>query len=251
MPTRSKSSFETPPERTYADALARRSRALQRELRRSSAAAARRFVAFVAGTTDRLNARAHLGGADAAVVRAGVLSQAFVPLLYVREGRPTEAASLLAATWRTLAGRPPVRLQLPPVATTESDAALLELFTLAVTDELLSASRADRGRQIIGRLMTTLRLSFDDLGRVLGVSGETVRRWARGTVAVPEDKLAALDLAGQAVSRLLRLIRLERLPDVIRRPAEAFAGQRALDWILQGRLPEVAERYERELAYQG
>jgi hypothetical protein len=209
-------------------------------------------VQLVSSSVDRLNAQARLDEDDARVVRAGVLHEAFLSLLYVREGHIPEAAHLLAGNWSALAGRratrKPVEVRLPPVE--GRDSLLLELFSVAVADEMLAASRGARGRQTIRRLMSTLRVNYDDLGRVLGVSGETVRRWAQGTVEVPEAKLAALDVAGQVLSRLLRLFRLDRLAEVLRRPADAFGGQRALDWILQGRLQEVADRYERELAYQ-
>lgn len=241
-------------EALFTSTLRRQARSVRQALRPPSAAGVRRFVQLVSSTVDRLNAQAGLAEDDAQVVRAGVLHEAFLSLLYVREGRIAEAARLLAGKWQVLAGRHGTRqrieLHLPPVEVVQTDALLLELFSVSVTDEMLAISRNARGRQTIRWLMSALRVSYDDLGRMFGVSGETVRRWAHGTVEVPEAKLAALDLAGQALSRLLRLFRLDRLAEVMRRPAEAFGGQRALDWALQGRLQEVVERYERELAYQ-
>src|SRR5437667_255605 len=126
----------------------------------------------------------------------------------------------------------------------------VRLVSVAVADEMLAGSRAARGRQAIRRLLTTLRLSYDDTGRMLGTSGETVRRWATGQAGLSAEKLALLDIATQALGRLQRLFRPDRLPEVVRRPAESFGGQRALDWILQGRIREVADSYEQELAYQ-
>ncbi len=245
---------EVQAEAFFTSTLRRRARSVRQALRPPSAAGVRRFVRLVSSSVDRLNAQARLEEDRAGIVRAGVLHEAFLSLLYVREGRISEAAHLLAGNWRALAGsrvtRRPVQLRLPPVELEETDPLLLELFGVAVTEEMLAVSRSTRGRQTIRRLMTALRVSYDDLGRMLGVSGETVRRWARGTVEIPETKLAALDIAGQALSRLLRLFRLDRLAEVMRRPADAFGGQRAIDWALQGRLQEVADRYERELAYQ-
>lgn len=242
------------PEELFTSTLQRRARSVRQGLRPPTAAGVQRFVRLVSSSLDQLNAQARLDEGDARVVRAGVLHEAFLSLLYVREGRIPEAARLLAGNWYALAGRwatrGPVEVRLSPVEVEETDALLLELFSIAVTDETLAVARDARGRQTIRRLMTALRLSYDDLGRMLGVSGETVRRWDRGTVEVSEAKLAALDVAGQMLSRLLRLFRLDRLAEVMRRPAEAFGGQRALDWVLQGRLQEVADRYERELAYQ-
>jgi hypothetical protein len=56
---------------------------------------------------------------------------------------------------------------------------------------------------------------------------------------------------GEALDRLLALFQPARLPLAIRRPAELFDGERALDWILRGRIGEAAGRYEIALSYQG
>jgi transcriptional regulator with XRE-family HTH domain len=98
--------------------------------------------------------------------------------------------------------------------------------------------------------MMHLSLSQDELGRMLGVSGETIRRWKTGGTPVPEPRLAKLTAAEGAMNRLLQIFRPERLPLAIRRPAELFRGKQALDWILDGRIAEVADRYELSLAYQ-
>jgi DNA-binding transcriptional regulator YiaG len=112
--------------------------------------------------------------------------------------------------------------------------------------------RADEeGRGILRRLMASLDLSFDDLGRMLAVSGETVRRWERGLAAIPARRQAPLTAAGAALDRLLAIVRPERLPATVRRPAEAFGGETALDWILRGRIQDVADEYERMVLYHG
>jgi len=126
----------------------------------------------------------------------------------------------------------------------------LVLFNTAVSDYLRLKRRGAEGRHILQRLMRTLDLSRDETGRMFGVTGETVRRWERGMVEVPAQQLAALTAADGALSRLLELFLPERLPLAIRRPAEAFGGERALDWILRGRIAHVAESYDRALMYQ-
>ena len=100
------------------------------------------------------------------------------------------------------------------------------------------------------RLAGALDLSFDELGQMLGVRGETARRWERGLGSIPTDRLADLTTAEAALDRLLGLFRPERLPVAIRRPAELFGGESALDWILRGRIQDVADGYERALSYQ-
>jgi transcriptional regulator with XRE-family HTH domain len=115
----------------------------------------------------------------------------------------------------------------------------------AVTEASVST-----GRLAIKSLMGCLGLSQDQLGRMLGVSGETIRRWKNGAAGVPLPHVAELTAAESALNRLLQIFRPERLPLAIRRRAELFGGKRALDWILDGRIAEVADRYEMSLAYQ-
>lgn len=126
----------------------------------------------------------------------------------------------------------------------------LSTWLTAVSRYARRRRHAAEAREIIHRLMGGLDLSRAELGRVFDVSGETVRRWERGMVQVPTEKMATLTRADAALSRLLELFEPDRLPLVTRRPAELFGGESALDWMLRGRLVEVADRYERLLAYQ-
>lgn len=243
-------------ERTFAQALQRHQRRLQPKLHgQPRGGSVHDFVRLVARTVDRLNSQARLNAQDAAAVRAGILHEALLPLLYIRGGRIGDAAGVLAETWEALARRESRRKarghRLAPVDALGEDVALLvALFNSAVTEEMLASATDNRGRLTIGRLMTTLRLSYDDIGRMFSVSGETARRWALGVSSIPADAAARLDVANQAINRMQRLIRPDRLPGVLRRQADAFDGDPALAWILRGRIADVAERYERDLAYQ-
>jgi hypothetical protein len=98
---------------------------------------------------------------------------------------------------------------------------------------------------------TYLDVSFDDVGRMLDVSGETVRRWERGVSRIPTEALATLELADGALDRLVKLFLPQRLPEVVRRKADLFDGGRPLDWILRGRRADMADGYELALTYQG
>jgi hypothetical protein len=99
--------------------------------------------------------------------------------------------------------------------------------------------------------MAYLGLSLDHLARMLSVAGDTVRLWERGYGEVPASRFGELLLADKALDRLLTLFRPERLPQVIRRKADLFEGEEALDWILRGRIADVADRYDSALSYQG
>jgi hypothetical protein len=85
---------------------------------------------------------------------------------------------------------------------------------------------------------------------MLQVSVAALNDWESGRATIPNEKLGQLQAASNALSRLLGIFRPERLPQVIRRPAELFDQESAADWIIAGRITDVAERYESILAYQ-
>ena len=112
------------------------------------------------------------------------------------------------------------------------------------------AQKQQKATAILHRLRTCLDLSQEDLGTMFGATGEDVRAWESGAAEIPELTFARLVSADGALDRMLWLFRPDRLPQVIRRRAEAFDGERALEWILDGRIAEVAERYDSGLSYQ-
>lgn len=99
-------------------------------------------------------------------------------------------------------------------------------------------------------LGNALELSQDDLGRMFGVSGESIRRWKTGAVNVPAESRARIAEAAAALERLQHIFTTTGLSQAIRRKVEAFQGESALDWILRGRLHDVADVYEFVLSYQ-
>ena len=111
----------------------------------------------------------------------------------------------------------------------------------------------------IADLHKYLGLSYVELGMMLGVTdqpGRTVWCWERsghedfGTDVFTPVHREKLEEAHAGFMRLRKIFVAKRLRSVIRRRAEAFDGERALDWILRGKITEVAERYERLLSYQ-
>ncbi len=124
------------------------------------------------------------------------------------------------------------------------------LFHLAVSSVISEQESANEGQQILRTLMATLDLSFEELGRMFGVTGETARRWETGTSSISSDRKAVITSTREPLNKLLKIFRHARLPQVIRRAAELFGGERALDWILRGKIPDVANRYEIALRYQ-
>jgi DNA-binding transcriptional regulator YiaG len=184
--------------------------------------------------------------------------QAALPsMLLFREGEIRAASRAVSTLWIALStGESAESVRLPPkiLAKRRDERELEELahvFPLVVFEETASARKATSGRDMLRRLSTCLELSFENVGRILNVPGETVRRWERGISRIPSDALATLELVDSALNRLSKLFLPQRLPEVVRRKADLFNGGRALDWILQGRIANVVDRYEQVLSYQG
>lgn len=126
----------------------------------------------------------------------------------------------------------------------------LVVFHQAVEQVVTSELGLDRARTALRSLLARLELSQDDLGRMFGVSGETIRRWERAMTSIPVERRAEILSAESGLRRLQDLFRPDRLAAVVRRSAELFDGESALEWILRGRIAEVADRYETALLYQ-
>jgi transcriptional regulator with XRE-family HTH domain len=217
-------------------------------------------------------------GIDASAATARALPGGFDGLMALRARHFGEAAKSLLDCWlgqgivveRAAAGAetesygspPGIRSEIGeatgpglvapwPTSRPAADGEWLVTYLLAVEEMVATDLGASRARVALRSLLARLGLSQDDAGRMLGVSGETVRRWERGSIRIPANREAEILAAEAALYRLLELFRPERLAAAIRRPADLFAGDTAYDWILRGRIDAVADRYETALAYQG
>jgi transcriptional regulator with XRE-family HTH domain len=202
-----------------------------------------RFLPVLQTIVKRLNTMLGVPGPQADFVEASVLQNSFPAFLLAQRGDPVAASQWVIHAWQDYAREAE---QLTPARAWQ---ALLD-YDLAADAFLTAAAREDNGRHILRRLMTRLRLSQDEAGRMFGVSGETIRRWERGQVRIPEARMAELVTADAALLRLESLFLPDRLAAAIRRPADLFEGERALDLILRGRITNAVERYEIALAYQ-
>ena len=197
------------------------------------------------------------------VVRDKALQDAFEICFREYAENPRDAAQELCAYVSGIGSKRQVRPRLGaslsalcssqrdfPVSDTARYRECSAMYHLAVSSLLLERESSTEGRQLLRALMSNLAVSYDDLGRMFKVSGETVRRWETGATTISNERKAEITLAGATLERLLKIFRTARLPEVIRRPAELFSGQTALDSIFQGKIAEVADRYETALRYQ-
>jgi hypothetical protein len=106
-----------------------------------------------------------------------------------------------------------------------------------------------RASAILSRFRSSLDIGYEDVGTMFGVPGQTARAWHEGKEEVPETVFARMIAAESALNRLVQVFRPDRLGEVIRRRAPAFDNERALDWILDGRIAEVAARYDAGLSF--
>ncbi len=216
-------------------------------LRHGGSEGVRQFTQVVHSCIEKLNAEAGLTGLRAVLVTNAVMQSTLPPMLLFRMGEIRGASLAVSALWIAHSTGEPLAKQQDERELEE----LAHMLPIVVFEEAASARKATSGRDMLRRLSACLGLSFDNIGHILNVSGETVRRWERGISRIPSDALATLELVDSALTRLTRLFLPQRLPEVVRRKADLFDGSRAFDWILQGRIADVADRYEQALSYQG
>jgi hypothetical protein len=105
------------------------------------------------------------------------------------------------------------------------------------TQEFLRALEARVRTAPLERFLATWDLSAAAAGRVFGVTRQAVSKW-RGS-GVPDDRAVALADLVAATDVLERYVRRERIPAVVRRPAEVLDGKSLLDLAEEGRYAEV------------
>lgn len=221
------------------------------------------FVRFASECIERLNKAARLEPEWASLVWVNALQSSLPVVVCHRHKRNEWAFEQLFAVWRTslcVWGQ-----EVPPIAPRERhrerrhrdwthlahDFEYVVTFNLAVAEVIKERFGGARARTILEKVRTLLSMSFDDVGRMLKVSGETVRRWERGASAVPPAHMATLASMGSALDRMVQLIKPERLPQAISRKADLFGGRTARELILEGAIEQVANQYELALRFQG
>jgi hypothetical protein len=107
----------------------------------------------------------------------------------------------------------------------------------AWTLEFLSALESHVRTRPLDRVMAAWDLSAAATGRIFGVSRQAVAKW-RGS-GVPEDRALALADLAAATDVLERYVRLDRIPAVVRRPADLLGGLSLLELAEAGRFADV------------
>ncbi len=101
---------------------------------------------------------------------------------------------------------------------------------------------AERGE--LARVLDIWSLSKAEAGRVFGVSRQAVDKWlSRG---VPDERRAPVADLEATTDLLVRYLKRDRVPAVVRRPAERLGGKSMLDLARAGRTGELLD-YTREM----
>ncbi len=213
-----------------------------------------------------LNASSGLEAPRASVLRQAVIQSSFPVLQLGLHGRAHLAARCLVGEWQRAAALLGLDLPGPEVTapdlgslasedepidpSTLSNRKLLWSFQTAVFQLLRTEEHQREGLEALIDMRTSLDLDSAQLGRLLEVSEDRVRSWEEEEETLPGETAARLSVILDSMRRLRSMFLPERLPQVVRRPAELFGDDSALEWILQGRIREVADRYDLLLRYQ-
>lgn len=99
-------------------------------------------------------------------------------------------------------------------------------------------------RSQLARVLDVWSLSVADAGRIFGVSRQAVDKWlSRG---VPEQRRQMVADLETATDLLVRYLKRDRIPAVVRRPAGRLDGASMLDLARTGRTSELVA-YTREM----
>lgn len=120
-------------------------------------------------------------------------------------------------------------------------AAAADLVLAEAGEEWTRRFVAEAGRRLQGealeRVMTVWDLSAAHTATAFGVTRQALAKWRRS--GVPEDRLVALADLSAATDVLLRYVKPDRIPAVVRRPADSLGGRSLLELAESGRTGEV------------
>ncbi|HYM09230.1 MAG TPA: hypothetical protein VEU62_00785 [Bryobacterales bacterium] len=247
-----------PPEAVRQKLEARR-RDLSAQLKLPNLEGLRAFVCLLEECIHALNCAIAPPESLALFLQSSVLQCGFPALVWFRRGDAARAAEWITRAWEAHAAaftafaaegslRSPVG---HPVAPDPAELEFLSVYNLAISELLGDRLKDAEARLMLRGLMAHLGLGLSELGRIFGVTADAIRSWEFGYTHIPNEEMGELRAADHALRRLLELFRPERLPQVIRRKADLFEKERALEWILRGQIAEVADRYDATLGYQG
>jgi len=102
--------------------------------------------------------------------------------------------------------------------------------------EILDRRRAGRA---LGRVLDVWGLNQSDAARLFGVTRQAVSKWLVG--GVPAERSEAIADLAAATDLLVRHLKRDRIPAVVRRRAPALDGESLVDFLAASRTRDVLE----------
>lgn len=102
-------------------------------------------------------------------------------------------------------------------------------WVVALADEL----EQRLGGRRLERVMRHWRLSRTDLGALFGVSRQAVSKWLED--GVPADRVEQVADVQAITDLLTRHVQRDRIPAVVRRPADGLGGRSLIELVSAGR----------------
>lgn len=92
------------------------------------------------------------------------------------------------------------------------------------------------GRQL-SRVLTVWGLSQSEAAALFGVSRQALSKWLQR--GVPSERVGVVADLAAATDLLVRYLKRDRIPAVVRREAPALDGSSLVQYVAQGRSPDV------------
>lgn len=103
--------------------------------------------------------------------------------------------------------------------------------------EFLRQFEREVSEPALEQVMTAWGISAASVARIFGVSRQAVAKWRTGQI--PTDRLVPLSDLSAATDVLERYVRRDRIPAVVRRPAEMLGGASLLQLAESGDTAQV------------
>jgi predicted XRE-type DNA-binding protein len=106
-------------------------------------------------------------------------------------------------------------------------------------DEFAEALDRRRAERALERILQVWGLNQSEAAHLFGVTRQAMSKWLeRG---IPSERVQAIGDLAAATDLLVRHVRRDRIPAVVRRPAAALDGQSLVDLVAAFRTREVLE----------
>jgi predicted transcriptional regulator len=115
-------------------------------------------------------------------------------------------------------------------------------------DAFTEALESSRNGDALGRVLSVWGLSQTDAGNAFGVTRQAVSKWL--AAGAPSERAVAIADLAAATDILVRHLSRERIPAVVRRPAENLGGRSLVDVLATSGARAVLEACQAMFAFE-